>query len=434
MRRGVNGIDALETINAAATVISSAETRGPRDSVQKKRWGSCWNLYRCFGSSKNNKRIGHAVLVPEPTTPTERPDPPASEHLPPNQPLSITVPFVAPPSSPASFLPSEPPSTAQSPKGLLTQVTSVSSNMMSSPSGPTSIFAVGPYAHDTQLVSPPVFSTFTTEPSTAPYTPPPESVHMTTPSSPEVPFARLLEPNSQNSSQRYPFTQYELQSYQLQPGSPVSHLISPSSGISGSGTSSPFLDLDFAAANCPFFLEFRTGNHPPKLLDLEKIVSDAMGPRLDRENSDVSPLRRGLVSDAPVVNHRVSFDMNGDVELVRCAEKKPLAYPELELGSIGNFEHTREEKRMKPENGSKHEETPDINRADDGDNSDHKQQKTRKFTLGSAKEFNFESTSDRIYDKPGIDSSNWWVNEKVAVEDGSPDNHWLFFPPGRFSR
>lgn len=34
MRRGVNGNDALETINAAASAIASAETRAPRASVQ----------------------------------------------------------------------------------------------------------------------------------------------------------------------------------------------------------------------------------------------------------------------------------------------------------------------------------------------------------------------------------------------------------------
>lgn len=61
-----------------------------------------------------------------------------------------------------------------------------------SPGGAQSMFTIGPYAYETQLVSPPVFSTFNTEPSTAPYTPPPESVQLTTPSSPEVPFAQLL--------------------------------------------------------------------------------------------------------------------------------------------------------------------------------------------------------------------------------------------------
>ncbi|GER30347.1 hydroxyproline-rich glycoprotein family protein [Striga asiatica] len=364
MNRGVSGIDALETINAAATVIASVEARGPHGSYQKRRWASCWSIYSCFGSNKNNKRIGPAVLIPEPTTLSSGPNPPTSGPDPPiQQAQSIMLPFVAPPSSPVSFIPSE----AQSPTGVPTSVGPYS------PNGPNSIFTIGPYAHDTRPVSPPVFSTFTTEPSTAPYTPPPESAHLTTPSSPEVPFARLLEPNVQ----RYPFGQYEFQSYQLQPGSPVSHLISPSSGISGSGTSSP---------NVPFFLEFRTGN-PPKLLDLEKIV------QLDRENSSV-------------VNHKVSIEMKGN-ELVESIENN-------------GEDHKREEKRSKMEEEEEEEEEEDTttvknekNRADDGDDIEQKREKTRTITLGSSKEFNFDG-----------------VNEKVADEDRTPDNHWLFF---RFS-
>ncbi|KAL2500755.1 uncharacterized protein Fot_34603 [Forsythia ovata] len=135
-------------------------------------------------------------------TPATGADAPRDENL--TQRPSIVVPFIAPPSSPASFFLSEPPSATQSPTGLLS-LTSISASMYS-PSGPASIFAIGPYAHETQLVSPPVFSTITTEPSTAPFTPPPESVHFTRPSSPEVSFARLLEPNLQNrqAGERYP--------------------------------------------------------------------------------------------------------------------------------------------------------------------------------------------------------------------------------------
>ncbi|KAJ0229589.1 hypothetical protein HA466_0315060 [Hirschfeldia incana] len=96
--------------------------------------------------------------------------------------------MLVPPSSPASFSHSPAPSIAQSPNCLL----SLSAN--NSLGGPSSnaMFATGPYAHETQLVSPLVFSAFTTEPSTAPLTPPPESAHLTTPSSPDVPYARFL--------------------------------------------------------------------------------------------------------------------------------------------------------------------------------------------------------------------------------------------------
>ncbi|MCD7447880.1 hypothetical protein HAX54_035811 [Datura stramonium] len=56
----------------------------------------------------------------------------------------------------------------------------------------SAMFATGPYAHETQLVSPPVFSNFTTEPSTAPFTPPPELAHLTTPSSQMCPSLGFL--------------------------------------------------------------------------------------------------------------------------------------------------------------------------------------------------------------------------------------------------
>ncbi|KAE8677213.1 Zinc finger CCCH domain-containing protein 55 [Hibiscus syriacus] len=53
----------------AASAIVSAESIVQPTTVQKKRWGSCWSFYWCFGSHKNSKRTGHAVLVPEPVAP-----------------------------------------------------------------------------------------------------------------------------------------------------------------------------------------------------------------------------------------------------------------------------------------------------------------------------------------------------------------------------
>lgn len=436
MRRGANGHDAMETINAAATAIASGDTRAAHaSSAQKRRWGGFWSLYWCFGSPKN-KRIGHAILVPERSA--SGADASTAEYS--SQPPSIVLPFVAPPSSPASFLPSEPPSATNSPTGIFS-MTSVSANMYS-PGGPASMFAIGPYAHETQLVSPPVFSTFTTEPSTAPYTPPPESVHMTTPSSPEVPFARLLEPHLQNgeAGQRYPLSQYEFQSYQLQPGSPVSHLISPSSGISGSGTSSPFLDREFAAGH-PFFLEFRTGI-PPKLLELDRIVlrewescqgsgavtPDAVGPRshdncqLSRQDSDVAPLSdtgKRLQNDETVANHRVSFEIT-DEEVIRCVEKKAGALVESAAESGARVEHSGEERPLGKENGV--ESSNKVSEADGEMEGRH--QKNRTITLGSSKEFNFENMDGGT----SIPSSEWWVKEKVDVDEGGHCENWSFFP------
>uniref|UniRef100_A0A5B6YV01 Hydroxyproline-rich glycoprotein family protein n=1 Tax=Davidia involucrata TaxID=16924 RepID=A0A5B6YV01_DAVIN len=444
--RGVN--NTLETINAAATAIASAENRMPHASVQKRRWGGCWSINWCFGPFKHNKRIGHAILVPETTTTGA--EVPAAEN--PTQAPAIVLPFVAPPSSPASFLQSEPPSATQSPPGLLS-LTSISANMYS-PGGPASIFAIGPYAHETQLVSPPVFSTFTTEPSTAPFTPPPESVQFTTPSSPEVPFARLLDPNYQNGEAcpRFPLSHYEFQSYQLYPGSPVGHLISPSSGISGSGTSSPFPDREFAPGG-PHFLEFRTGD-PPKLLNLDKLprhewgsrqgsgslTPDAVGPRsrgsflLDRQNSDVAPLTNsfnGWRNDETAVDHRVSFEITPEV--VRCVEKKPAALAKAVSASLENAECVVERDENSSEMPNGHEcpagetsnDTPEKAIADGEGGQQH--QKHRSITLGSGKEFNFDNADGGNSDKHNI-GSDWWANEKVLEKEVAPTKNWTFFP------
>ncbi|KAK8946056.1 hypothetical protein KSP40_PGU017473 [Platanthera guangdongensis] len=214
-----------DTVHAAAAAIASAESRVQQATIPRRRWNSFFNLYSCFGSHCHSKRISSTVLVPDPTPAQIAAPPPENS----SQPPSIVFPFIAPPSSPVSFQHSAPPSAIQTPAGGIT-LSALSSDIYS-PDGRPSIFAIGPYANETQLVSPPVFSTFTTEPSTAPITPPPELLQFTTPSSPEVPFAKFLG----NS--------YEFNSYQLYPGSPVGHLISPNSVCSG--TSSPFPSRDF---------------------------------------------------------------------------------------------------------------------------------------------------------------------------------------------
>ncbi|XP_022945870.1 uncharacterized protein LOC111449981 [Cucurbita moschata] len=259
--------NSVDTVNAAATAIISAEARVQPPTPPKRRWGSCWSLYWCFGigSQKNSKRISNAVLVPEPVVPGAVAA--AVEHRPPS--TTMVLPFIAPPSSPASFLQSEPPSHSQSPAGLLS-LTALSVNNYS-PNGPASIFAIGPYTYETQLVSPPVFSAFTTEPSTAPFTPPPESVQLTTPSSPEVPFAKLLTSSlshtnrSFGTNHKFALSHCDFQPYQPYPGSPGAYLISPGSVISNSGTSSPFPDKH------PI-LEFRMAD-APKLLGLEHFTT-----------------------------------------------------------------------------------------------------------------------------------------------------------------
>ncbi|XP_044477221.1 uncharacterized protein LOC123204559 [Mangifera indica] len=449
--RGANGNsralnNTFETIHAAATAIASAENRVPQATVQKRRWGGCLSMYWCFGIDKHKKQFGPAVCVPEPTT--SRIDASASE----NSTLApgLVLPFVAPPSSPASFLQSEPPSATQSPVGVLS-LNSVSVNMYS-PSGPASIFAIGPYAHETQLVSPPVFSTFTTEPSTAPFTPPPESVHLTTPSSPEVPFAQFLEPNLRcgDAGQRFPFSQYEFQSYQLYPGSPVGHLISPSSGISGSGTSSPFPEGEFTAAGSQF-PEFRMGD-PPKLLNLDKLSarewrscqgSGTLTPDtvrstphngflLDHKIFEValqSPSGIGLQNDQ-VVGHRVSFELTAEDD-VRCVEKRPATLTEAVSESLQNgasAERGESPRKVKDvyqcRVGETSNETPEKPPADVEVAPQH--QKQQSITLTSTKEFNFDN-ADGDSCEPNL-ASDWWANEKVIGKGTGAIKNWAFFP------
>lgn len=360
--------------------------------IQKRRWGSFWSISSCFGSQKQNNKIGHAVLVPEPSS--SRTESQGVQNLTQSSSSSVVLPFIAPPSSPASFLQSEPPSALQSPGGLLS-FTAASSGMYS-PSDPSNMFAVGPYAHETQLVSPPVFSTYTTEPSTAPVTPPPESVHLTTPSSPEVPFARFLGSANQNEEVDLKFSlpQQEFQLYQLYPGSPMGQLISPGSGVTNSGTSSPYGDIPHGG---PLFLHNPSGGKlwPPGWKSVQEsgaTTPDPSGPGsvLDRQNSDVGPLTYFSNDDQhTMVNHRVSFEITPE-EVVRCVERRL---------------------------------TADMANARDSCSDDVSKGHRSTSTFGSTKEFNFGSSTDGT-------ESNWWTSEKVlGKETGSgPIKNWAFFP------
>ncbi|XP_011625403.1 uncharacterized protein At1g76660 isoform X1 [Amborella trichopoda] len=251
---GGNSRSSMATVNAAATAINSGDHPRFPAREERRRWRGCFGGFSCFGSQKRGKRIVPASRMPEGNSSGNRPNGAQVVGVS-NQATSLTPSLLAPPSSPASFTNSGLPSTVQSPTNFL----SLSANVCS-PGGPSStMYATGPYAHETQLVSPPVFSTFTTEPSTAPFTPPPELAHLTTPSSPDVPFARLLSssidvknPNKENGvpspfmSPGYEPTGDLQATYQLYPGSPASHLVSPKSGVSGDGLLSPSLpDSEF---------------------------------------------------------------------------------------------------------------------------------------------------------------------------------------------
>lgn len=479
--RSIN--DSVETVNAAATAIVSAESRVQPSSAQKRRWGSFWRLYWCFGtfgSQKSSKRIGHAVLVPEPVISGGSVS--TSENV--VNSTGVVIPFIAPPSSPASFLPSDPPSATQSPAGL-SLLTNLSVNSYS-PRGPASIFAIGPYAHETQLVTPPVFSAFTTEPSTAPYTPPPESVQLTTPSSPEVPFAQLLTSSlerarrNSGTNQKFGLSYYDFQSYQLYPGSPGGNLISPGSAISNSGTSTPFPDkrhiLEIRMGEAPkiFGFEHFTTRKWGSRLGSGSLTPDGLGQGSRLGSGTLTPDGMGLISrlgsgcltpdgmdpasrdslpldhqisniaalaysenipkgDDIVVNHRVSFELSGE-EVARCLENKLIIpvrtmseYPKKTVKNDGSERHgmptVHESSCEFCLKGTSDETSKNASEEDE----DAHHQKHRSISLGSIKEFHFDSTKGEASDKTTI-RSEWWANEKVAGKDTQSSNNWTFFP------
>ncbi|MED6191459.1 hypothetical protein PIB30_000559 [Stylosanthes scabra] len=451
--RAVN--NTMDTINAAASAIAaSAQNRASRPTQQKKKWRSLLNIAGCFGYHKNRKRIGHAVLVPE--TAPSRADPTATAAVISTQVPTITLPFVAPPSSPASFFQSEPPSTAQSPVGIVS-LTSVSASMYS-PGGPASIFAIGPYAHETQLVSPPVFSAS----STAPFTPPPESVHLTTPSSPEVPFAQLLDPQYRNGEtyQRIQISHYDFQSYQFQPGSPVGQLISPRSAISASGTSSPFPDTEFPAGGS-HILDLQAAD-PSKLLNLDKfsthenhkskessgsITPDAsrsttQGNFLPNWVSEIKmsshPSNNGLSEIS--VSHRVSFELSSQKGM-RCLENK-LPSPsssawtkvlsklknEAAAATVDKEESCRETRHVDEQKLAVAETPNDATKQSNlGAEDATVDEKDQSLTLSTSKEFKFTNADGADSHGPNI-VADWWANEKVAGKEGGASEDWSFFP------
>ncbi|WZY69574.1 hypothetical protein YC2023_001814 [Brassica napus] len=437
--RNVN--NTVETVNAAASAIVSAESRVQPSSVQKKKWGSWRSLYWCFGSQKNNKRIGHAVLVPEPVGSGSAPVAPIQNSS--SNSTSIFLPFIAPPSSPASFLQSGPSSVSHTPHGV---VNAYSRNE------PPSAFAIGPYANETQPVTPPVDSAVTT----APYTPPPESgrASCATPSSPEVPFAQLLTSSLERArrsgggvSQKFSAGHYEFKSHQVYPGSPGGNLISPGSVVSNSGTSSPY------PGKCSI-VQFRVGE-PPRFLGFEhftarkwgsrfgsgtitpagqgsrlgsgaltpdggsgglgsKLGSGAVTPNgvemvglgslLDSQISEVASLANsdddGSTSrhgdEGGAVAHRVSFELTGE-DVARCFASK--------LYGVGLDEKANKWRLWS-----------------DSVSGDELSEKLRTFSLGSSKEFKFDNTKEEK-------TAEWWANEKVAGKgDNSPGNSWSFFP------
>ncbi|KAL2497031.1 Uncharacterized protein Adt_22581 [Abeliophyllum distichum] len=253
--------------------MGSEQNRFPQpqqpSTPRLKRWRGCWGGLSCFGKQNGGKRVVPASRSPEANSLSNAPNGPQAGGLP-HQTTSI----LAPPSSPVSFSNSALHSTAQSPNCFL------SANL---PGGPSStMFVTGPYAHETQLVSPPVFSTFTTEPSTAPLTPPPELAHITTPSSPDVPYARFLlsSANLKTTDKDSLINTNDLQmTYSLYPESPASSLRSPVSRTSGDGLSSSFREREFPPQWDPSILSQETActkSESGRLLGLQPVGASTL--------------------------------------------------------------------------------------------------------------------------------------------------------------
>ncbi|XP_011076135.1 uncharacterized protein LOC105160458 [Sesamum indicum] len=454
--------NSAETLNAAATAIVTAENRAQPSTVQKRRWGSCWSLYWCFGSYKHSKRIGHAVLISEPTAQVAVA--PVVENL--NRSATLMLPFIAPPSSPASFLQSDPPSATQSAAGLVS-LAALSVHTYS-PGGTAPIFTIGPYAYETQLVSPPVFSAFTTEPSTASFTPPPEPVQMTTPSSPEVPFAQLLSSslarNRRNSgNMKSSLSQYEFLAYE-----------SPGSALSSSGTSSPFPDkwpvVEIRRGEAPIFIGYEhffnhkwgsrvgsgslTPNGRGSRLGsgaltpngglsrlgsgaltpnggLSRLGSGALTPNggeppsrdcnlLGNPISEVVSLANSgneLQNCDAVVDHRVSFELSGE-DIPTCVVSETVPSPKMESRDLqeataevtnhSDFMAKVSETYRKLSNGETMHENHTI-------------------SLGSSRDFNFNNADGELSARIAVDCE-WWTNDDVVGKELAPRNNWTFFP------
>ncbi|CAK9216134.1 unnamed protein product [Sphagnum troendelagicum] len=222
------------------------------------RTGWCGKGFFCLGSTsrKNKKRIVPATRIHDGAAQSTHAWGPNGSPTSDAQNQFLFPSLLAPPSSPASYQNSMVPSSVQSPLNPPPCLNPQGSSRIPLETN-SNMFAVGPYAHETALVSPPFLSTFTTAPSTAPFTPPPElAAHLTTPSSPDVPFAKLLasslrdqhelarQPEEPYSTSSFPSPDYyrtqqdNLQAaYQFYPGSPLAHLISPAGGT---GASTPF--------------------------------------------------------------------------------------------------------------------------------------------------------------------------------------------------
>ncbi len=297
---------------------------------QMEHSGCCGKGFFCLGSSlrKNKKRIVPATRIHDGSAQPSHAWGPNRSPTTDAQNQFLFPSLLAPPSSPASYQNSMVPSSVQSPLNPPPCLNPQGSSRIPLETN-SNMFAVGPYAHETALVSPPVFSSATTAPSTAPFTPPPElAAHLTTPSSPDVPFAKLLASSfcDQHELARQPKVPYSTSSfpspedyhsqqdnlqaaYQLYPGSPLARLISPTGGT---GASTPFAagGTTGSSTPCP------EAENPTPLRVLPAVISTL--PNLEHHLAESLQQHGLLESHARVDDHRSDKGQEHEQNLDSC--------------------------------------------------------------------------------------------------------------------
>lgn len=295
---------------------------------------------------------------------------------------------------------------------------------------------------------------------------------MTTPSSPEVPFAELLSSslaarNRRNSGNnlKYSFSQYEFQPYQY-PGSPGGHIKSPGSAFSTSGTSSPFPDkrpiIEFRAGEVPKFLGYE---HIPSYKWDSRVGSGSLTPNgwgsrlgsgaltpnnvgeppsrdsnlLENQIDEVASLANSdnkSQHDDVVIDHRVSFELFGE-DIPTCIVREPSPSDKYASGNSQEkkiAEATNKEDLITDDldSHSQHFNNETAVSEVDGITSDGEVDdlylKHRTVSLGSSKDFNFNNAKEEVSEKSSTIDCEWWTNEKVVREELGPRNRWSFFP------
>lgn len=261
-------------------------------------------------------------------------------------------------------------------------------------------------------------------------------MQLTSPSSPEVPFAQLLASSlgrarrNSGQNQKFNLSQYEVQPYYYQ-GSPVSNLISPGSVVSNSGTSSPFPDkpsIFFRIEEVPKLLAFKnfytrkwgsrlgSGSLTPEGVEPVSQEDSSLIENQIFEVASEANSKSGSQNGDVLIDYRVSFELTSEKNVSESSS------PVAGKGSLEKTENCSEYSFGKVLNGM-----PDKVVGKGNEDEEQCSQKYRSISLGSIKEFNFDNTKGEVSEKPAV-SSEWWANEKVVGEEFGPDDNWTFFP------